>query len=40
MFFERARNDIYKNTRPLDLARWMFLFEDGSTEKFLKAICA
>ena len=32
---ENARNFIYKNARPLDLARWLFLFENGSQQDVL-----
>lgn len=39
MVDEMDRNFVYENARPLDLARWRFLFEDGSTENFLKVIC-
>jgi len=38
MNLELARNFVYKNARPLDLARWMFLFEDGSKDDVLKLL--
>lgn len=36
--FEKAQKFIYRNARPLDLARWQFHFENGSTENVLKAL--
>ena len=36
--FERARRFIYRNARPLDLARWQFHFEGGSREAVLNAL--
>ena len=30
MYFEEARRFLYRNARPLDLARWRFHFENGS----------
>jgi len=38
--FARTRNWIYRNARPLDLARWQYHFEDGSAEKVLAALGA
>lgn len=38
MKMEEARKFIYRNARPLDLARWKFLFENGSQEEVLKAL--
>lgn len=38
MNFERARQFIYQNARPLDFARWRFLFEDGSAEDVLRCL--
>lgn len=38
MMFTSARNFVYKNARPLDLARWMFLFENGSKVDVLKIL--
>lgn len=35
---EKARNFIYKNARPLDLARWQYHFEDGSREAVLRCL--
>ncbi len=40
MIFEKARNFVYQNARPLDLARWMYLFEDGSKQDVLKVLAA
>lgn len=40
MIFELARNFVHKNARPLDLARWMFLFEDGNKEAVLKMLAS
>ena len=36
--FEKARVFVYKNARPLDLARWKYHFEDGSKEDVLKVL--
>lgn len=36
--FENAQSFIYRNARPLDLARWQYHFEDGSQEAVLKAL--
>jgi len=36
--FEKARQFIYRNARPLDLARWRFHFENGSKEEVLNAL--
>ena len=38
MYYEKARNFIYKNARPLDIARWKYLFENGSKEDVLTAL--
>ena len=38
MNIESARNFIYRNARPLDLARWQYLFENGSKEAVLKIL--
>ncbi|HBO34791.1 MAG TPA: hypothetical protein DD636_08695 [Anaerolineaceae bacterium] len=38
MIFEKARNFIYKNARPLDFARWNYLFENGSKEDVLSTL--
>ena len=40
MSFESARSFVYKNARPLDLARWMYQFEDGSKQNVLKFLAA
>lgn len=36
--YENARTFIYKNARPLDLARWNHHFEQGSKEDVVKAL--
>lgn len=36
--FERTRTFIYRNARPLDLARWRYHFEGGSKEAVLTAL--
>lgn len=38
--FEKARAFIYRNARPLDLARWQYHFEGGSKESVLTALAA
>lgn len=38
--FEKAKSYLYKNARPLDMARWRFLFEDGSREDVLHILAA
>ena len=40
MNFESARSFIYRNARPLDLARWRYLFEGGDREQVLTALAA
>ncbi len=40
MNIENARKFVCRNARPLDLARWQFLFENGSRESVLKALAA
>jgi len=40
MIQEKTREFIYRNARPLDLARWRYLFEDGSREDVLTALAA
>ena len=35
---EKARQFIYKNARPLELATWQYHFENGSKEAVLKAL--
>lgn len=36
--FEKARRFVYRNTRPLDLARWQYHFEGGSPDAVLHAL--
>ena len=36
MNIEKAKEFVYRNTRPLDLARWQYLFENGKKRMFLK----
>lgn len=38
MNFNAARTFIYRNARPLDIARWRYLFEDGSKEDVITAL--
>lgn len=38
MNFNKAKEFIYKNARPLDFARWQFLFEDGNRENVLSIL--
>lgn len=38
ILFEKARKFVYRNARPLDLARWQYHFENGSQENVLKAL--
>lgn len=40
MDMEQARNFIYRNARPLDLARWQYLFEDGGRENVLNILAS
>ena len=40
MDFEKAKDFIYKNARPLDFARWKLLFDNGSKEDVLSALAA
>lgn len=40
MDIEKAREFLYRNARPLDLARWRYLFEGGSREDVLEALAA
>ena len=35
---EKARGFIYKNARPLELAKWQYHFENGSREAVLNAL--
>lgn len=36
--FEKARTFIYRNARPVDLARWQYHFENGSKDAVLNAL--
>lgn len=36
--FEKAREFIYRNARPLDIARWQYHFENGSKQAVLNAL--
>lgn len=36
--FQKAKEFIYRNARPLDFARWQYHFEDGSKEAVLNAL--
>lgn len=38
--FEKARRFVYRNARPLDLARWKYHFESGSSREVLTALAA
>ncbi|MGN1342932.1 MAG: hypothetical protein ACI4U3_00010, partial [Traorella sp.] len=38
MNYNQARNFIYQNARPLDFARWQYLFENGSCDNVLNAL--
>ncbi|MEO3944054.1 hypothetical protein [Gorillibacterium sp. CAU 1737] len=38
--FEEVRRWLYRNARPLELARWQYHFEDGSAENVLRALAA
>lgn len=38
MDFVKAKNFIYRNARPLDLARWKFFFENGTKEEVLECL--
>ena len=40
MNIEKAREFIYRNARPLDYARWRYLFEDGKREDVLRILAA
>ena len=40
MDMEQAGNFIYRNARPLDLARWQYLFEDGGRENVLNILAS
>jgi len=38
--FDKIRKWVYRNARPVDLARWQYHFENGSTENVLNALSA
>jgi hypothetical protein len=38
--YEKTRTFMYRNARPLDIARWQFHFENGSKEAVLTALAA
>lgn len=38
--FEKARGFVYRNARPLELARWRFHFENGSADDVVTALSA
>jgi len=38
--FEKARSFVYRNARPLDIARWQYHFENGSKDAVLTALAA
>jgi hypothetical protein len=38
--FDRARQFIYRNARPLDISRWQYHFEDGSKNAVLTTLAA
>ena len=38
--YDKARQFIYRNARPLDLARWQYHFEGGNKEAVLTALSA
>ena len=40
MNVHQARNFVYRNARPLDIARWKYLFEGGGREDVLTALAA
>lgn len=40
MDIEKSGAFIYRNARPLDLARWMYLFENGDRDSVLKILAA
>lgn len=39
-YFESARRFIYRNARPVELARWRYHFENGAKEDVLTALAA
>ena len=40
MDLEAAKKFIYTNARPLDLARWQYIFENGSQESVFRFLSA
>lgn len=38
--YDRARDFVYRNARPLDIARWRYHFESGSRQEVLTALSA
>ena len=34
--YKKAQEFIYRNARPIDLARWQYHFEDGKKEERIK----
>lgn len=38
LIFEKAKTFIYRNARPLDLARFQYHFENGSKENVLHVL--
>lgn len=38
MYYDKAKNFIYKNARPIDIARWKYLFENGSKEEVITVL--
>lgn len=38
--FEKARRFVYRNARPLDLARWQYHFEGGTRDAVINALSA
>ncbi|MHB1460842.1 MAG: hypothetical protein ACYC1M_06140 [Armatimonadota bacterium] len=38
--YQQVRNWMYRNSRPLDLARWRYHFEDGSADDVMSALSA
>ncbi|OKP70675.1 hypothetical protein A3842_24350 [Paenibacillus sp. P3E] len=36
--FEKAREFVYRNARPLDIARWQYHFENGSKEAIINTL--
>lgn len=38
LIFTKAKEFIYRNARPVDLARWQYHFENGNADQVLKAL--